>query len=132
MPLKYNANLKPLGRKLRNNLTDAEKLLWSKLRKRQIERCLFNRQKLIGNYIVDFYCDKAKLVIEIDGGQHYENGKILEDKERSVFLEKLGLKVIRFTNIDILKNIENVCWKIYQELNPPQPSFKKEGEKINL
>ena len=90
----------------------------------------FNRQKPIGNYIVDFYCDKAELVIEIDGGQHYEDQNILEDKEREDYFRKLGLRVIRFTNLDVFKNIENVVDKIYQKINPPQPSFKKEGDKI--
>jgi len=76
----------------------------------------FNRQKPIGNYIVDFYCDKAKLVVEIDGGQHYEYQNILEDKKREEYLIKSGLKTIRFTNLDVLKNIENVVDKIYQEI----------------
>jgi very-short-patch-repair endonuclease len=116
MPLSYKNKLKPLGRKLRNNQTDAERLLWSKIRKKQMGNFQFNRQKPIGNYIVDFYCDKAKLVVEIDGGQHYEYQNILEDKKREEYLIKSGLKTIRFTNLDVLKNIENVVDKIYQEI----------------
>ncbi len=77
MPLKYSHNLKYRSRRLRGGQTEAEKLLWSKIGKKQIGDLQFNRQKPIGNYIVDFYCDKAKLIIEIDGGQHYE--------ERGVF-----------------------------------------------
>ncbi|MBU4348506.1 endonuclease domain-containing protein [Patescibacteria group bacterium] len=88
MHLSYNKNLKKLSRQLRANFTDAEKLLWSKIRKKQIKNYQFFRQKPIGNYIVDFYCDKAKLVIEIDGGQHYEDKNMRDDKIREVFLEK--------------------------------------------
>ena len=116
MPLSYKHNLKLIGRKLRSNQTDAERLLWSKIRKKQMGNFQFNRQKPIGNYIVDFYCDKAKLVVEIDGGQHYEYQNILEDKKREEYLIKSGLKTIRFTNLDVLKNIENVVDKIYQEI----------------
>ncbi len=116
MPLRYNPKLKKLGRELRVNLTDAEKLLWPKLRNRQIKGMQFNRQKPIGNYVVDFYCDKAKLVVEIDGGQHYEELNIKKDDIRDKLLKKLGLRVMRFTNLDILKNIDNVVDKIYREI----------------
>ena len=116
MPLSYKHNLKPLGRKLRSNQTDAERLLWSKIRKKQMENFQFNRQKPIGIYITDFYCHKARLVIEIDGGQHYEDQNILEDKKREEYLRRLGLKTIRFTNLEVLKNIENVVDEIYQEI----------------
>ena len=115
MPLRYRENLKCRGRILWSNLTDAEKLLWSKLRKRQVKNLQFNRQKPIGKYIVDFYCDKVKLVIEVDGGQHYEVENIVRDKEREIFLKNLNLKVVRFTNLDILKNIDSVIEKIYSE-----------------
>ena len=116
MPFKYAPHLKSKGRQLRFNLTDAEKLLWTKIRKRQIKNYQFNRQKPIDNYIVDFYCDKARLVIEIDGGQHKEDKGIELDKKRDDFLKSLGLRVMRFTNLDILKNIDNVVYKIYKEI----------------
>ena len=116
MPLKYDNKLKPLGRQLRKNLTDAEGLLWSKIRMGQIEGLRFNRQKPIGKYIADFYCDKARIIIEIDGGQHYEEKGILRDRTRDEYFYRLGLKVIRFTNLDVLKNIDNVVEKIYQEI----------------
>jgi len=97
-------------------MTDAEKLLWSKIKRRQIKNLHFYRQKPIGNYIVDFYCPAAKLVIELDGGQHYENSNISKDKIRESFLANLGLKIIRFTNLDVLRNSENVLNKIYNEV----------------
>jgi very-short-patch-repair endonuclease len=69
--LPYNNKLKPFSRSLRSNMTDAERLLWSKIRWKQFKGVQFYRQKIIGNYIADFYCPKLKLVIEVDGGQHY-------------------------------------------------------------
>lgn len=119
MPLKYNQKLKRWSRRLRGGQTEAEKLLWSKIRKKQIKDAQFNRQKPIGNYIVDFYCDKAKLIIEIDGGQHYEGKGILQDKNREKYFNGLGLEVIRFTNLDVLKNVTNVVEEIYKKINPP-------------
>jgi len=72
----------------------------------------FNRQKVIGNYIIDFYCDQAKLVVELDGSQHYERQGQEYDVERTAFLESLGLKVLRFTNIDVQRNFQGVCEEI--------------------
>ena len=70
--LSYNKDLKQLSRNLRSNMTDAEMLLWSRIRGKQLKGFQFYRQKIIGKYIADFYCPKASLVIEIDGGQHYD------------------------------------------------------------
>jgi len=123
MPLKYNSNLKLLGRRLRDNLTDAEKLLWRKIRKKQIGNLQFYRQRPIGSYIADFYCDKAKLIIEIDGGQHYEKENILKDRTRDEYFRKIGLRVVRFTNLDILKNIDNVVESVYQKIKNPPPTL---------
>lgn len=114
--LSYGKNLKTLSRQLRIDSTDAEKLLWSKTRKKQIKNYQFFRQKPIDNYIVDFYCKEAKLVIEIDGGQHYEDKNIEEDKKRDEFLKNLKLRIMRFTNLNILKNIDNVIQKICSEI----------------
>jgi very-short-patch-repair endonuclease len=69
----YNTKLKKYSQELRKNMTEAEKLLWSKLRRKQLKDSQFYRQRIIGNYIVDFYCPKSKLIIEVDGGQHYSN-----------------------------------------------------------
>lgn len=113
MPLKYCNNLKQLSRKLRHDMTDAEKAVWQKIRNKQIRNCQFYRQKPVGNYIVDFFCPKAKLVIEVDGSQHYNNGEGVEkDKGRDYYLQSLGLNVLRFTDIDVLKNIGGVVNKI--------------------
>ena len=106
----YNFNLKENSRKLRQNMTSQERKLWYNFLKEYKVR--FNRQRSIGSYIVDFYCSKAKLVIEIDGGQHYSEYIKIYDEKRSLFLKSLGLKVIRFTNLDIDNNFEGVCYRI--------------------
>ncbi len=97
-------------------MTDAERLLWSKIKRKQIKNMQFYRQKAIGNFIVDFYCLKANLVIEVDGGQHYKEESIEKDKIRDKCLKGLGLKVLRFTNLEVLKNINGVVEKIYDEI----------------
>jgi very-short-patch-repair endonuclease len=114
--LPYNKNLKELARELRKNMTDAERFLWSKLRRKQLKEYQFYRQKNIGNYIVDFYCPAAKLVVEIDGGQHYAEENIVKDEARDKFLSGLGFRVLRFSNSDVLKNIEGVVTDIYYHL----------------
>jgi very-short-patch-repair endonuclease len=104
----YNPKLKHLSQELRKNMTDAEKLLWSKLRMKQLKGLMFSRQKPIGGYIADFYCHKAKLVIEVDGGQHFSSDTIDYDRIRDEFISSLGLTVLRFTNTDVLQNIDGV------------------------
>ena len=109
----YKPNLKPLARDLRKNMTEAERKLWRKLKNKQINNLRFYRQKPLGKYIVDFYCHTKNLVIELDGGQHYEEGNFEKDKERDLFLNNiLKLKVLRFTNLDVLNNINVVMYKI--------------------
>ena len=95
--LPYNKNLKKFARELRSNQTEAETFLWLKLRKRQLKNCRFYRQRVICNYIVDFYCPDAKLVIEIDGGQHYSEPGMVKDAMRDGHLADLGLTVLRFS-----------------------------------
>lgn len=115
--LKYNNKLKTLARELRKNMTDAEKKLWSKINRRQMGGLQFYRQRIIDNYIVDFYCPNSKLVIEIDGGQHYSGKVKQDDNERDKNLNQLGLTVLRFSNIDVLNEIDGVLEHIYLNLN---------------
>jgi len=95
-------------------MTDVERLLWHKLRCKQIHGISFYRQKPIRDYIVDFYAPKAKLVIELDGSQHFDKEEIEKDKARDVNLEKLGLTVLRFNNRQVLEEIEGVMNVIYE------------------
>ena len=98
-------------------MTDAERNLWSKLRLKQLEGFRFQRQRIIGDYIVDFYCAKAKIIIEVDGSQHYSDEKVVKaDEIRDKYLRNLGLKVLRFTDTDALKNIEGVVENILENL----------------
>ncbi|MEN6508201.1 MAG: endonuclease domain-containing protein [Smithella sp.] len=128
--LPFDRKLKSLARDLRTNMTDAEQLIWSRIRRKQISDIQFYRQKNIGHYIVDFYCPKGKLIIEIDGGQHYEAEGMKKDQERDRDLQKLGLTVLRFSDIDVLKNIDGVVQRIYDHLKiSPIPSLRKEGTK---
>ena len=114
--LSYNKGLKEYSKTLRKNMTDAERLIWSKLKSSQLKGYQFNRQKPIGNYIVDFYCVKANLVIEIDGGQHYtEEGKE-KDIIRDKYMAGRGLRVLRFSDSDVLKNIDGVIEAILRFL----------------
>ena len=84
--LPYNKKLKQRARELRSRMTDAEVFLWRKLRRKQLYGVIFCRQKTVGNYIVDFYCPAAQLVIEIDGGQHYLEEALHRDVERDTYL----------------------------------------------
>ena len=112
--LPYNKELKTFARELRKNMTDAERLIWSKLRSKQIKRHQFYRQKILGNYIVDFFCPAAQLVIEIDGGQHCTPEQVKKDTERDGHLASFGLTVLRFTDTEVLKNIDGVIERILQ------------------
>lgn len=112
----YNTKLKKLSRKLRNEMTDAERRLWSRLRGRQLKELQVYRQRIIGNYIVDFYCPKAKLIIEVDGSRHYTNEGIEKDTNRDGYLEKQGFKVLRFSDTEVLKDIEAVVESIYEKI----------------
>jgi very-short-patch-repair endonuclease len=114
--LRYNRQLKSYSRELRENMTDAERTLWSKLRKKQLKGLQFYRQKIIGEYIVDFYCPKAKLVVELDGGQHYSAYGKRKDGIRDKSIESLGLKVLRFSDREVFENIEGVLQKIWENL----------------
>jgi len=108
--LPRNKNLKILARKLRNNATKQENHLWYNfLRSHSLQ---FYRQRIIGNYIVDFYCPSANLVIELDGSQHYEGKTEKHDASRTEYLNSIGLYVLRFSNKDINDYFEAVCQKI--------------------
>jgi very-short-patch-repair endonuclease len=117
-----------LSRSLRRNQTEAEKRLWYHLRNRALTGWKFRRQHPIGPHIADLVCIEARLVVEIDGGQHQE--RVDQDSRRTVSLEAHGYRVIRFWNNDVLSNTEAVLSAILAALGPsPQPSPPWAGER---
>ncbi len=126
------------ARRLRREMTDAEKLLWRVLRAREFDGCKFRRQHAIGLYIVDFVCIAEKLVVEADGGQHLQQVK--KDEQRTRFLELQGFRVLRFWNHEILTMSEAVLERIWMairdnhthpsplSLAPPSVAAAGEGE----
>lgn len=112
------------AKQLRSNMTDAEKLLWRHLRGHRLLGAKFKRQQPIGKYIVDFVCFEARLVIELDGGQHFENGS---DLLRDDWLRSQGFKVLRFWNNEVFKQTEAVMEKIVHELAPSPHPLSHEG-----
>ena len=110
-----NCSLTENAQNLRKNMTKEERHLWYDF----LKACphTFNRQKVIGDYIVDFYCASARLVIEIDGSQHYEPEGLKRDKKRDDYLSRLGLTVVRYSNADIRKHFQSVCEDILRRLN---------------
>ncbi len=130
--LHYRGDLKQAARNLRSNMTDAERLLWLRLRGKQIVGVQFYRQKPVGPYVVDFYAPAAKLVVEVDGAQHFEGDGRARDERRDAYLGSLGLKVLRFDNMQVLKEAEAVLQVIYavvetQMKSPLRPPFSKGG-----
>jgi very-short-patch-repair endonuclease len=124
MPPK-RSNPKTMNRagELRRNLTPAEQRLWAVLRNQQIEGVRFRRQHAIGNFIVDFCAPRQKLVIELDGSQHLEQEEY--DAERTAFLQSQGFRVLRFWNMDVVKDLRGVITAI-------QNALEDEGEARNL
>ncbi len=106
----YNKENIPLAKVLRKNMTPWERKLWYEFLRQYPVR--FQRQKAIGSYIVDFYCAKAKLVIELDGGGHYTPEQIAKDRLRTQELENMNLTVLRICNLDIDRNFNGVCQHI--------------------
>ena len=107
MQRKYNKQLVPFAKQLRREMTKEERHLWYDFLRSYPVR--FSRQKVLGKYIADFYSAEAKLVIELDGSQHYEDGNMEKDTERTAFLEAYGLTVIRIPNNEVSRNFQGVC-----------------------
>jgi very-short-patch-repair endonuclease len=121
--LPYNRQLVENAKELRRNMTPAERKLWYHYLRTFKFRVL--RQRPIDNFIVDFFCAQLKLVIEVDGESHFTNEGKDYDLERTQILEGYGLKVLRFSNDEVLKDWEGVCWRIEEDI-PPTP-LKKGG-----
>jgi len=112
----------PRARKLRRDLTDAERKLWWHLRRLPIERSHFRRQATIGPFFADFACHEQRLVIEVDGAQHNEPENVVRDAERSIYLQSHGYRILRFWNNDVLKNINGVMEAILAAMHQNEAS----------
>ena len=110
MERKHNKNIVPFAKELRKNMTKEERHLWYDYLKNYPEK--FTRQKVLGKYIADFYCAKAKLVIELDGSQHYDDTGLINDEKRTEYLKQYEITVLRISNLDVIRNFEGVCMYI--------------------
>ena len=109
-----NPKLRGNAQKLRREMTKEERRLWYDFLKRL--PVTVNRQKVIGPYIVDFYCASARLVIELDGSQHYEDKGLASDRERDHMLNELGIIVVRYSNDEVNRNFDGVCEDVLRRL----------------
>ena len=112
--MEKDAGLTKRSQALRRNMTKEEAHLWYQCLCRYPVR--FRRQYVIGHYIVDFYCHKAKMVVELDGSQHFEPGEMQKDAERTAYLQSRGIRVLRFSNLDVLQKFRAVCEEIHNEV----------------
>ena len=117
--IEYKTALKPVSRMLRSEMTECERLLWSRLRRKQLNEVQFYRQKPIGSYIVDFYAPAASLVVEVDGAQHKDQIHAQNDAHRDESLESQGLKVLRFTNQQVQQELDSVVTVVVAALKSP-------------
>ena len=110
--MERNPRITENARTLRKHMTKEEAHLWRQFLRQFKPR--FHRQYVIGNYIADFYCHRAKLIVELDGSQHYDPEMIEYDRKRTEYFEMQGLTVLRFSNLDVTRRFENVCDAILQ------------------
>ena len=110
---------------LRRTQTDAEKKLWARLRNKHFKDMKFYRQHGIGNYVADFWCPDNKIVVEVNGSQHYEESNLEYDQRRTEYFQSLGIRVVRFTNNDVLMNIDVVLEYLYCFIETPEDVMKK-------
>ena len=121
MPLTYRGDKRIVTlaepvRRLRHEATDAERVLWRRLRARQMAGAKFRRQHQYGPYILDFYCPERRLAVELDGGQHYEQTQVGRDLARTRYLAGQGVRVMRFSNVDLLTQTDSVIESIWLAL----------------
>ena len=118
------AEQREFAQQLRHELTDCEQLLWQRLRNRQLGGFKFRRQYPLPPYVLDFYCADLRLAIELDGGQHFSDEALHRDAERNRYLERYGIRVIRFSNREVLGQMPEVLAEILRqaEISAPHPS----------
>ena len=129
MSLPHSSSLLGHARDLRRNMTKQERRLWYEfLRDYPVK---IYKQKIIGSYIADFYCERAKLIIELDGSQHYEPEKIAYDARRTAYFAQLGLLVIRFSNADVQRDFPAVCDAIHARIQQRMAEEAKGSHKAS-
>jgi very-short-patch-repair endonuclease len=133
---RVSKKLRGRAKQLRQDMTDAERIVWHAIRAHRLKRAAFRRQAPIGPYVVDFVCHAAKLVVEVDGGQHFEPRQIAYDARRRAFLASQGYRVLRFNNFDVIRNKAGVVETIASAIGdaafplpdpPPQAGEGAEG-----
>ena len=115
-------------RQLRRDQTDPAKLLWYSLRNRRLFGLKFRRQYPVGSCLPDFYCHEYNLCVELDGGQHYESAGVQHDEQRQAFLTSHGIHTLRFSNNDVLQNLEGVLLQIAEAIRTLTPTLSR-GER---
>ncbi len=116
------ARSRQFARRLRKEMTEAEVVLWTFLRRRALQGYKFRRQHPIGPYIADFACVSARLVVEVDGATHWTPEELAHDAKRNTFLENAGWRVLRVTNLDVFENMDGVWQTVAHRLPPPGAS----------
>ena len=126
-------DMRARARRLRRDATDAERALWRRLRGKQLEGLKFRRQHAVGRFVLDFYCHECRLAVELDGGQHGEAAHRRRDDTRTAFLERKGVAVLRYSNLEVLQETEAVLEDLRRRAvarrrqPSPNPSRKREG-----
>jgi very-short-patch-repair endonuclease len=123
---RIDASKKAIAKELRRNMTPAEKALWNAVRRNQLNGYHFRRQQIVSGFIVDFYCHAAALVVEVDGAVHLE--MIEADAERDAILMAHDMRILRFKNAEVLRNLRSVLNRIAANLTPQPPSLRGKGE----
>jgi very-short-patch-repair endonuclease len=118
------------ARSLRRDSTDAERIIWNELRAHRLRSAGFRRQKPIGPYVADFVCQAAKLIVELDGGQHFETEQQKRDARRDAFLAGKGYRVLRFNNYDVMTNRAGILETIAAAIDgSPSPTLPRKRER---
>ena len=113
---------KNLAQRLRREMTNAEVVLWSQLRRNGVPGLRFRRQHPIGPFVADFACVSSKIVVEVDGTNHFGDAQLLHDKQRDAYIRRRGWRVIRVSNEDVYKRLDQVLDFIFRSAPPPLPS----------
>ena len=128
-------DMRARARRLRRDATDAERALWRRLRGKQLDGLKFRRQHAVGRFVLDFYCHECRLAVELDGGQHGEAAHRRRDDTRTAFLERKGVAVLRYSNLEVLQETEAVLEDLRRRAvarrrqPSPNPSRKREGRR---